>query len=200
VNLFLCLQWRHVRACWFFLLSGVAVQRVPGPPLSWCFQITQNYTSHWVGLLWTRNRPIAMTSSWQHTRDRHPVPRRDSTNNRRNRAATEPRFRQLGHWDMFIYKVQIFLTGVLGGGRWFVWRLFGFLLSTHEIKYRMGPRADPKTLKIRKIFWHVPGIKPQFFSSPARNIGTIWNTPLEPSNIWHTLNVNMYVKWMWVRN
>jgi hypothetical protein len=34
-----------------------------------------------VGLLWTRDRPVAETCTWQHTRftgDRHPCPRRDS--------------------------------------------------------------------------------------------------------------------------
>jgi hypothetical protein len=34
-----------------------------------------------VGLLWTRDRPVAETSTWQHTtstKDRYPCPRRDS--------------------------------------------------------------------------------------------------------------------------
>ena len=38
-------------------------------------------TRHLAGLLWTRDRPVANTSQWQHTtltRDRHPWPRRDS--------------------------------------------------------------------------------------------------------------------------
>ena len=38
-------------------------------------------TPHSVGLLWTRGRPVAETSTWQHTtftRDRHPCCRRDS--------------------------------------------------------------------------------------------------------------------------
>jgi hypothetical protein len=38
-------------------------------------------TPHSVGLLWTRDQPIAETSTWQHTtltRDRHPCHRRDS--------------------------------------------------------------------------------------------------------------------------
>jgi len=33
------------------------------------------------GLLWTRDRPVAESSTWQHTtltRDRHPCPRRDT--------------------------------------------------------------------------------------------------------------------------
>jgi hypothetical protein len=38
-------------------------------------------TPHSVGLVWTRDRPVAETSTWQHTtltRDRHPCPQRDS--------------------------------------------------------------------------------------------------------------------------
>ena len=38
-------------------------------------------TTHSLGLLWTRDRPVAETSTWQHTtltRDRHPCPQRDS--------------------------------------------------------------------------------------------------------------------------
>jgi hypothetical protein len=39
-------------------------------------------TPHSVGLLWTRDQPVAETSIWQHTaltRDRHPYPRWDSS-------------------------------------------------------------------------------------------------------------------------
>jgi hypothetical protein len=38
-------------------------------------------TAHSLGLLWTRDRSVAETSTWQHTtftRDKHPCPRRDS--------------------------------------------------------------------------------------------------------------------------
>ena len=38
-------------------------------------------TPHSVGLRWTRDRPVADSSTWQHTtftRDKHPYPRRDS--------------------------------------------------------------------------------------------------------------------------
>ena len=38
-------------------------------------------TPHSVGLLWTRDRPVAETSTWQHTTfttDKHPCPLRDS--------------------------------------------------------------------------------------------------------------------------
>ena len=42
-------------------------QRGPGPPHSWGFWITQNYTSQSVGRLSTEERPVAKTSAWQHT-------------------------------------------------------------------------------------------------------------------------------------
>jgi hypothetical protein len=45
------------------------------------FMMTFLDTPHSVGLLWTRDQPVAETSTWQHTtltRDGHPCPRRDS--------------------------------------------------------------------------------------------------------------------------
>ena len=45
------------------------------------FTITLLDTPHLVGLLSTRDQPVAETSTWQHTtlkKDRHPCPRRDS--------------------------------------------------------------------------------------------------------------------------
>ena len=45
-------------------------------------QITLTHThTHAVGFLWTRDRPVGETSTWQHTTlttDRHSCPRRDS--------------------------------------------------------------------------------------------------------------------------
>jgi hypothetical protein len=43
--------------------------------------ITLRHTPQSVGLLWTRDRSVAETSTWQHkhcTRDKHPCPRWDS--------------------------------------------------------------------------------------------------------------------------
>jgi hypothetical protein len=43
--------------------------------------ITLKHTPQSVGLLWTRDRPVAETVTWQQkycTRDKHPCPRRDS--------------------------------------------------------------------------------------------------------------------------
>ena len=52
-------------------------------------------TPQWVGLLWTRDRPVADISTWQHitfTRDRHPCPPRDS-----NPQSQQASLRALGH-------------------------------------------------------------------------------------------------------
>jgi len=56
---------------------GAATQRGPWPPHSWGFLITHNDASQSVGLLWTSDRPVAETSTWQHATlniDRHPCP------------------------------------------------------------------------------------------------------------------------------
>jgi len=55
-----------------------------------------------VGLLWTRDRPVAETTLWQHTTlagDRHPCLSEIQTHNPSKRAAAEPRLRRRGHWD-----------------------------------------------------------------------------------------------------
>jgi hypothetical protein len=51
---------------------------------------------HSAGLLWTRDRPVAETSTWQHTtltRDRHPCPKEIRKHNPSKRAATDPRLK-----------------------------------------------------------------------------------------------------------
>jgi len=58
-------------------------------------------TPHSAGLLWTSNRRIAETSTWQCTtltRKRHPQPSRIRNRNPSKRAAAEPRLRPRGHW------------------------------------------------------------------------------------------------------
>jgi hypothetical protein len=39
------------------------------------FLITHNDAPQSVGLLWMNNQPVAETSTWQHTTDKHPCPR-----------------------------------------------------------------------------------------------------------------------------
>ena len=51
-----------------------------------------------VGLLWTSDRPVAPTSTWQHTiltRGGHPRPRQDSNPQSQHASGLRPR----GHWD-----------------------------------------------------------------------------------------------------
>jgi hypothetical protein len=57
---------------------------------------------HSVGLLWTSDRPVAETSTWQHTtlaRDRRPCPRRDSNPQSQQAKAADLRHRPRGHWE-----------------------------------------------------------------------------------------------------
>jgi hypothetical protein len=54
-------------------------------------------TQHSVGLLWTSDRPVPETSTWQHTtltRERHPRPSGIRTRNPSKRAAADPRLRR----------------------------------------------------------------------------------------------------------
>jgi hypothetical protein len=62
-------SWQHYVTCCCtpFSPSGARARRQPGPPHSWGFQITHidKLQSPWI--LWTRDRPVAKTSTWQHT-------------------------------------------------------------------------------------------------------------------------------------
>ena len=61
-------------------VCGATAQRGPGPPHTRGFYITHSDTPESVGLLCTRDRPVAETFTWQHTtltRDSHPWPQRD---------------------------------------------------------------------------------------------------------------------------
>jgi len=66
------------------------------------FQITHNDAPESVGLLWTSDRLVAETSTWQHTTlttDKYLCPRRDSNHYLSRRAAAHLRLRPRGHWD-----------------------------------------------------------------------------------------------------
>jgi hypothetical protein len=87
----------------------------PGPPHYRCFTITLRHTPQSVGLLWTRDRPVAETSTWQHTipvRDKHPCPRRDS-NPQSQQASSSKRTR--GHWDLRLRAIRRNVQGSEGG-------------------------------------------------------------------------------------
>ena len=56
-------------------------------------------TPHSVGLLWTSDRPVTETSTWQHSQETviHALSG-IRTNDTSKRAAAEPHLRPLGHW------------------------------------------------------------------------------------------------------
>ena len=62
--------------------------------------ISQSDTSHSVRLLWTSDRPIAGTSTWQHTAltRQTSTARRYRSHNPSKRVAAEPRLRPSGNW------------------------------------------------------------------------------------------------------
>jgi hypothetical protein len=69
--------------------------------------ISHSDTQHSVGLLWTTNRPVAETSTWQHTQKSQQADIHATsgirTPNPSKRAAADPRLTPLGHWDELCY-------------------------------------------------------------------------------------------------
>ena len=64
--------------------------------------MTLNDTPHSVGLLWTRDRPKAETSTWQHTHSQQTNIHATGgirTHDRSRRAAVDLRLRPGGYWD-----------------------------------------------------------------------------------------------------
>jgi hypothetical protein len=64
--------------------------------------ITLRHTLQPVGLLWTRDRPDAETSTWQHKHSQETnihAPRGVLTHDRSKRSAADLRLRPRGHWD-----------------------------------------------------------------------------------------------------
>jgi hypothetical protein len=57
-----------------------------------------------VGLLWTKDQPVAETSTWQHSQetDIHALGG-IRTHNPSKQAAVDPRFRPRGQWDLRYY-------------------------------------------------------------------------------------------------
>ena len=72
------------------------------PPSLRSFLITHNDEPQSVGLLWTSDKSVAETSTWQHTTlttDKHPCPGGIRTHDRSRRAAVDLRLKSRGHWD-----------------------------------------------------------------------------------------------------
>ena len=79
---------------------------------SWPHTMTHSDTQHSVGLLWTRDQPVADTSTWQHsalTRDRHPCPRRDSNSQSQQASGRKPRPRDYRNRLHEHHRARLFL-------------------------------------------------------------------------------------------
>jgi hypothetical protein len=80
-----CCTWSHS-------VTHTRTRALP-PPTIHTHRYTHTHTqTHSVGLLWTRDRPVAEISTWHHTtfsRERHPFSRRDS-NPQSKQAAADP--------------------------------------------------------------------------------------------------------------
>jgi hypothetical protein len=73
--------------------------------------ITLRHTPQSGGLLWTRDRPVAETSTWQHVRSQETnihAPCGIRTRNPSKRSATDPRLRPSGHWDRHCWSPGLF--------------------------------------------------------------------------------------------
>jgi hypothetical protein len=72
--------------------------------------LSHSNTPHSVGLLWTNDRPVAETSTWQHTtltRDRHPWLGGIRTLSPSKRAAADPLLRQRSHLDRPLFNITL---------------------------------------------------------------------------------------------
>jgi hypothetical protein len=71
------------------------------------FTWSHSDTPQLVGLLWTRDRPVAETSTWQHKHSQVTnihAPRGIRTHDPSNRLAADLRLRTRGHWDRQLEK------------------------------------------------------------------------------------------------
>jgi hypothetical protein len=92
-------QWTGVsrihRPSLFYLLT-VGVEVV------YFHLITMRHTPQSVGLLWTRDRPVAEISTWQHKHSQQTnihAPGGIRTHDPSKRSAADLRLRKCGHWD-----------------------------------------------------------------------------------------------------
>jgi hypothetical protein len=84
---------------YFFFQWRNSPQRARASSLSGLHDHTQTHIT--AGLLWTSDRPVAGTSTWQHTaliRDDIHAPGGIRTRNSRKRGTADPRLRPHGHW------------------------------------------------------------------------------------------------------
>jgi hypothetical protein len=60
--------------------------------------------SHWT------HQPVAETSTWQLTTDRHPCPDEIRTPNPSKQAATDPQLTPRGHWNRHTFYIKCILS------------------------------------------------------------------------------------------
>jgi hypothetical protein len=120
-----------------------------------CFSLYHRHTPQSVGLLWKKDRPVAETSTWQHTdrRDQHPCPRWNSN----------PRSEQV-----FGRRPHAFDRAATGSGPHYLWRLYwpigvdlnhrnNFTLSLLRMLLNAPKLLEGETNKIMVvalIIWH----------------------------------------------
>jgi hypothetical protein len=74
--------------------------------------ITLKHTTQSVGLLWARDRPVAETSTWQHTNTVQGTNIHAlggiQTHDPIKRLAADLRLRPRGHWDRLIWRINYY--------------------------------------------------------------------------------------------
>jgi hypothetical protein len=91
-----CLSFVSFRSPYPFNLPTAGVEVV------YFHLITLRHTPQSVGLLWTRDRPVAETSAWQHRHSQETnihAPGEIRTHDLSKRSAADLRLRPRGHWD-----------------------------------------------------------------------------------------------------
>jgi len=90
--------------------SFITAPSAPKPPHYWGFEV--KLTQHSIRVLWTNDRPVAETSTWQHTAFREEryihVPSVIRTHSPSRRAAADPHLRPRGHRDRFYSSVTVY--------------------------------------------------------------------------------------------
>jgi hypothetical protein len=118
---------------------------------------THTYT-HTVGLLWTRDQPVADASTYtgQHkinTRDKHPCPQRDSNRDPSNQAAADLRRRPRSDWDRLFWNYEHKHKFIALRPNVFIpLKVQGFLqISYSKIKFNyFGNKRQNSSYKFRK--------------------------------------------------
>jgi hypothetical protein len=95
-TMFRCVSFR------FAVLPSSTYLFTAGVKVVYFHLITLRYTPQLVGLLWTRDRPVVETSTWQNkhcTRQTSMPPGGIRTHDPSKRSAVDLRLRTRGHWD-----------------------------------------------------------------------------------------------------